>query len=491
MRLEHEFVQICAAAPLRIESCTATVAGVHNDSKHKGNHMRAKIVAQPEFDWNPPSLKITQEFYAKYDRISDLLDENPSMLGLVHGDLEPLAEMMEGAGRSRYASDTVLRLCVCQVIEGLSLRETTIRVDTCGALRRFVRIDSGSMMDYSTFCRLRNVIAPETWQKINRILAEYAVAQEAITPQSLRLDTTAVETNIHWPTDSSLLVDVFGAVKRDLDKARRLGVKRLDGRRFHLNAVRKIGLRIIRKGGRKGVAAKELKPLYKRLIRRVEDILSIAGTVAECLRSTTDSSGLLDEDLAARLLEFQALGARVVSQARRRVLQGESVPNDEKLFSVFEPHTELLKRGKAGKPIEFGHMIQIQQVKEKFITDYDVYDRKPAEPELLTKALDSHRSLFGVDTSCLAADKGYFEQETVDKLEQRIDTVSIAKKGKRTPDQLEREHDPVFRHAQRFRAGVEGTISFLKRVLGLSRCFTLVGSQSMCATAALHPPSRS
>ena len=434
--------------------------------------MRAKIVAQPELDWNPPTLKITQEYFDKYDRISELLDENPGILDLVHGDLESLAEMMEGEGRSRYASDTVLRLCVCQVIECSSLRQTTIRVDTCEALRRFIRIDSGSMMDYSTFCRLRNAITADTWQKINHILAEYAVAQDAITPQSLRLDTTAVETNIHYPTDSSLLVDVFGAVKRDLDKARKLGVRQLEGRRFHLDAVRKIGLRITRKSGRQGVAAKELKPLYKRLICLVEDILSTAGAVAECLRGTAESSGGLSDDLAARLVEFQLLGIQVVSQSRRRVIEGESVPNDEKLFSVFEPHTELLKRGKAGKPIEFGHMVQIQQVKEKFITDYAIYDQKPFEPELLVTALDSHRSLFGVDASCLAADKGYFDQGTLDQLEGRIDTVSIAKKGKRTPDQLEREHDPVFRHAQRFRAGVEGTISYLKRMLGLSRCFT-------------------
>jgi len=434
--------------------------------------MREKIVAQPELYWNPPTLKITQEYFDKYDRISQLLDETPRILDLVHDDLESLAEAMEGEGRSRYASDTVLRLCVCQTIEGLSLRQTIVRVDTCEALRHFIRVDSGSMMDYSTFCRLRNAIAPSTWQKINLTLAKYAVAQEAISPDSLRLDTTAVETNIHWPTDSSLLVDVFGAVKRDLDKARELGTRQLEGRRFHLDAVRKIGLRIIRKGGRKGVAVKELKPLYKKLIRLVEDILSTAGTIAESLQSTANSSGGLSDSLAARLVEFQILGTQVVSQARRRVLTGESVPNDEKLFSVFEPHTELLKRGKAGKPIEFGHMIQIQQVKEKFITDYAVYDRKPVEPELLVPALDSHRSLFGVDASCLTADKGYFEQDTLDKLEVRIDTVSIGRKGKRTPEQLEREHDPVFRHAQRFRAGVEGTISYLKRVLGLSRCFT-------------------
>ena len=433
--------------------------------------MRAKKIAQPELDFDPPSLKITREFFSKYERISHLLDENPGILNLVHGDLESLAEMMEGEGRARYASDTVLRLCVCQVVEGLSLRETIVRVDTCGALRRFVRIDSGSMMDYSTFCRLRNTITPKTWRKINQALARYAVAQEAISPESLRLDTTAVETDIHWPTDSSLLVDVFGVVKRDLDKARSLGVKLLKDRRFHTDRVRKLGLRIIRKSGRRGTAGKDLKPLYKLLIRQIEEILSVAGSVAVCLRDATPSSECRDEELATRLTEFQALGAQVISQARRRVIEEESVPNEEKLFSVFEPHTELLKRGKAGKPIEFGHMIQIQQVEEKFITDYGVYKKKPVEPELLATALDSHRSLFGVNPSCLTADKGYFEQGTVDALEQEIETVSIAKKGKRTRAQTEREHDPVFRHAQRFRAGVEGTISYLKRVLGLSRCF--------------------
>jgi IS5 family transposase len=430
--------------------------------------MRAKIIAQPELFFDPPSLKITEEYYAKYDRISHLLDENPGILDLVHADLEPLAELEE-SGRSRYASDTVLRLSVCQVVEGLSLRGTIVRVDTCAALRRFTRIDGGTMMDYSTFCRLRNAIQPESWQQINRLLAEYAVAQEVISGEALRLDTTAVETNIHWPTDSSLLVDVFGTTKRHLDKARKLGVDLLEGRRFHLNAVRKLGLRITRKSRGKGATSKTVKPLYKRLIRQIEEILSTAGPVADCLRDQSEGGG---DVLADMLLEIQDLGARVVGQTRRRVLQGESVSNDEKLFSIFEPHTELLKRGKAGKPIEFGHMIQIQQVEEKFITGYDVFEKKPAEPALLEAALASHQELFGFEPSCLAADKGYSDEEIIEALEERINTVSICQKGNRTVEQVEHEHEPIFRLAQRFRAGVEGSISFLKRLLGLSRCYT-------------------
>ena len=178
------------------------------------------------------------------------------------------------------------------------------------------------------------------------------------------------------------------------------------------------------------------------------------------------------EALVEEIAHFHELAERVLDQARRRVLHGESVPNGQKLFSLFEPHTELLKRGKAGKEIEFGHMIQIQQVGEKFITDYEVYDQKPVEPSLLEPALVQHRKLFGANPSQLTADKGYYRNmEALHALEKTIEVVSIAKKGPRTPAETAREQDPLFRHAQAFRAGVEGTISFLKRMLRLARCF--------------------
>jgi IS5 family transposase len=184
----------------------------------------------------------------------------------------------------------------------------------------------------------------------------------------------------------------------------------------------------------------------------------------------------LEDAVAQALIEelahYLQMGARVMDQARRRVLLGEAVPNDEKIFSVFEPHTELLKRGKADKPIEFGHMIQIQQVEGKFITDYEAFEKKPVEHQLLEPALESHKKLFGVYPDEVAADKGYWESKVaLEKLLQKVSVVAIGKKGKRTEQETERESDPAFRHAQRFRAGVEGTISFLKRVLGLLRCF--------------------
>lgn len=160
-----------------------------------------------------------------------------------------------------------------------------------------------------------------------------------------------------------------------------------------------------------------------------------------------------------------------MEQARRRVLDGESVPNDEKLFSIFEPHTELLKRGRAGKEVEFGHMISIQQVEGKFITDYEVFEKKPVEYELVDGAIESHRQLFGKAPDVFAADKGFWESPlATERLGWQVPLVAIGKKGKRTAEETAHERSLPFRLAQNFRAGVEGSISFLKVVLGLWRC---------------------
>ncbi len=443
--------------------------------------MRPKINPQPELDLQPSNLKLTNDYFAKYEAVSNILDQNPEIVNAVHRDLEKARDetKQDGARNHRfdYSSDTALRVVICQVLEGLSLRGVVVRIDDSHQLRRFTRIDSGPMMDYSTLCLLKNAIQPQTWKRVNRLLARYAVERDLIHGEALRMDTTAVETNIHYPTDSSLLWDSYRVLERLIAKAREIDRSAVGSGRIHLRAVKHIHLGITRKG-RKGRSNETLKPLYGSLIDHVEGICDRAMSVAAALIAGIESQhyAIMDhavaEWLVAEIAHYRELACRVIDQSRRRVLDGEAVPNLEKLFSLFEPHTELLKRGKAGKEIEFGHMIQIQQVQGKFITDYETFENKPVEHQLIPAALQSHEKLFGSLPQQLAADKGYYrDMETLHALEQDIEVVSIAKKGRRTEAETEREHDPLFRHAQRFRSGVEGTISFLKRVLGLFRCF--------------------
>jgi len=441
--------------------------------------LRAKRVNQRGLEFSKSHLKITNKYYARYEAVSTVLDQAPKLLDLLHRDLEKTLEYVNRTNRGRrpeYTTDNVLRVLICQVLEGASFREIVVRIDDSNFLRRFTRIDNGPMMDYTTLCNFKNAIGGDTWKAVNCCLAKHAVRRELIDGDKLRLDTTAVETNIHWPTDSSLLWDVYRSLDRLIRQAREIDPVAVGSRRLQGRRAKRLQQKIARKAANKRRSAQQLKPLYTQMIRMVEDLFGWARSVRQELAKRRRLTSVMDMAKAAVIVEqidhFIELGERVVDQARRRVLEGERVPNEEKLFSIFESHTELLIRGKAGKNVEFGHMIQIQQVDGKFITDYDVFDKRPVEYELLESVLESHKKLFGRYPDELAGDKGYYESmDAIDRLQRKVPMVSIAKKGRRTPEETEREHDLLFRLAQRFRAGVEGTISFLKRLLRLARCF--------------------
>ena len=444
--------------------------------------MRTKKNTQSELNFQPSNLEITNEYYAKYGRISAILDDNPGIVEAIHNDLdealeEAVVEDRHGA-KFKYTSDTVLRILLCQIIEGCSLREIVIRVDDSNFLRFFVRICNGPMIDFTTFCRLKNRIKPQTWKQVNELLARAAVEARLIDGGQLRLDTTAVETNIHWPTDSALLWDTYRTLARYIERIREIDPVMVGDRRLLIKKVKKLEQRIARQASKHTSTGATLEPLYIQLIGLVENIHEWSGDIATALAhnfarqrySPLDQATM--EFLLQEMLHYRVLGEQVIDQARRRILDKEQVPNEEKIFSIFEPHTELLIRGKAAKPLEFGHMIQIGQVNGKFITEYEVFETKPVEYELLEPALEHHERLFGDYPDTVAADKGYYENMAqIEHLGKKIEVVAIAKKGKRTEEQTQRETDPAFRHGQRFRAGVEGTISFLKRVLGLFRCY--------------------
>lgn len=242
----------------------------------------------------------------------------------------------------------------------------------------------------------------------------------------MRIDTTPYETNIHYPTDASLLWDGYRTLARLLRELKQESPALSCRYRFHDKKTKKLMLFITRnsKSKRKSVQ-RRIKTTYGKL----------------------------------------------VEQAIRRLFEGEKVPASEKIYSLFEEHTELLIRGKAGKEIEFGHMVLIGQTKEKFITQYEVMPERIADKDWVDTVLAAHKGLFGKPPKVFTTDKGFYESmEKVAELEEEIETVSIGKKGRRNRVEKEREHTEAFQAAQRFRAGVEGTISVLKRVFKLLRC---------------------
>jgi IS5 family transposase len=228
--------------------------------------------------------------------------------------------------------------------------------------------------------------------------------------------------------------------------------------------VKRLAQSISRNAGSSSASKQRMvKRWYRTLIDRVRWIAGISRSV----RALAGPHVLETFELEY----YEPLVTRVTDQAQRRVLQGEALPADEKLYSLFEDHTELIKRGKAGKSVEFGHKILVAQTGEKFITHYQSLPQRQEDPALLPAALETYRKLFGAVPAVLAADKGFYASaQQLARLERQIQTVSICKKGRLNAQENAREHTEAFQDGQRFRSGIEGSISVLKRAFNLQRC---------------------
>ena len=221
--------------------------------------MRMKRNNQLELDFQPSNLKVTNEYYERYERISAILDSRPEIVGLIHKDLKKILKSTKRNGPGRkcaVASETVLRIIICQSIENESYRRIVVRIDDSYFLRRFVRIYNGGRIDYTTLCTLKNAIRPETWKRVNDLLTETAVNEELISGDRLRIDTTAVETHIHWPTDSSLLWDTYRVLSRLVNTAREIDPEAAFDKRLQAKRVKKLYSTIARRSGKKGIVSK-------------------------------------------------------------------------------------------------------------------------------------------------------------------------------------------------------------------------------------------
>jgi len=426
--------------------------------------LRTKASPTLYFDFSGEStVKIVKEYRARYQAISDLLDANPTILALAHRDWQKRLSVSD-TGRDGYTSEQLLRALIVMFVEGLGYRDTVIQIENSEFSRNFVRLGVKPAMDYTFLNRAYGVVSPETLAAMNAAVAQYALEQGKITGEKQRMDTTVYEANIHYPTDSSLLWDSFRTMARLVRGIQKeLPHLRLQ-HRFHDRKVKKLSTFISRNASHKSKSTQRaVKRCYRRLIQSVR---WIHGVGVEVLRQV-----IFHSEAAPELAHYLPLAARIVEQAHQRVIEGTMLPPDVKLYSLFEEHTELILRGKAGKPIEFGHKILLSQTGEKFIHYYQVLEKRVEDPDLLPGALAAHQELFGGYPNLAATDKGFYtSMNQIADLEKKITTVSIAKKGRRTAAEYRRETSQKFIDGQRFRAGCEGSISVLKRAFKLGRC---------------------
>lgn len=425
--------------------------------------MRRKKEAVLCFESNDEGLpKVVRDYRARYRTISQLLDKNPEILDLVHRDLQKLSQGGRDGRQADFTSENILRALIVQDMEGLPFREAVIRMGGDGFLQDFLRTRKKAVMDFTFLNKCSLAIRPETWKRVNERLGGYGVQQGVVNPKVIRTDTTVMESNIHYPTDASLLWDSWRVAARLLKRARKISRESVP-HRFHLRKIKKLYLNITRYSKSKSEKRQQqVRVWFRTLIARGDWIVTIATEFCRQFRSAANV------ELAAVALElrsFLAAMQQVLDVARRVQVQGESVPASEKVFSIFEPHTELIKRGRREKPVEFGHKVLLCQTAEKFITDYEVYEHQEADNVLTEEVIQRHRKLFGERPEVLAADKGFCpEKSKFEELAKLVGNLAI-------PRRLQDFMDKVLAHCQAFRAGIEGTISGLKRAFRWFRCF--------------------
>lgn len=424
--------------------------------------MRQKKEAVLSFESSDEGLpKVVRLYRERFRAISQVLDANPAILTAVDRDLQKLSTENRRGRKGDFTSENIFRTLIVQQIEGLPLRDAVIRIGNEPFLQDFCRMRKKPVMDFSFLDKCFLAIRPETWKQINELLGRYAVRENAITPDEIRMDTTVVETNIHYPTEASLLWDTWRTASRLLKEAAKL----VTGwsHRYHDRKVKKLFFDISRYSSSKSQKRqRQVKQWFRKLIERAEWIVAIVREF--CPWAATQGNVELLA-LGAELEGYLPAMETVVSMSRRAKLEGKTVPASERVFSIFEQHTELIKRGKQRKPVEFGHKVLLCESKEKFITDYEVYENQPADCHLPEPVIKRHKKLFGKRPKVLAGDKGTCPEASVfEKLSKQVETLAI-------PRRMRDLVDKVLVHWQAFRAGIEGTISGLKRAFRLVRCY--------------------
>jgi IS5 family transposase len=290
----------------------------------------------------------------------------------------------------------------------------------------------------------------------------------------LRVDTTVVQTDIHHPTDNTLLWDVVRVVTRLVRRlAKALELRRIKGFCDRSRSAHRRMYEIQRMTTRQ--RQEQQSGTYRALICITEEVVGNARAALEKTRSMCGKDVLnvmAIEELRKKIEHFCRLGSGVIEQARRRVLNGEQVPNDQKIYSIFEPHTDLIKRGKVRTPVEFGHKVFLAESAQGLITQYEVLNGNPCDEVHVAPSLRRHRQAFGRVPELYGSDRGFFsEQNLASSKHDGVKVVCIPQRGgRKTAEREAYENSADFKQGQRFRAGIEGRISVLFRGRGMKRC---------------------
>lgn len=405
--------------------------------------------------------------------MSAALDANVGVLRRVHADLLRVRKADAKHGREGMTAEQVVRAALVKQMFGFSYDELSFHLSDSLVLRGFCRLSPSAVPPKRSTLQANIVsIRSETWETINKALVLYAREQKIDDGRWMRTDTTVVESNIHHPLDSSLLNDGVRVLTRTLLRARETYGTTASNHR--------------RRAKRRAVAILHARTMAKRVVL-YKDLLKITHkTVRAAEQALEQLTRLGAIGFVSTLAFFLPLVKRVIDQSERRVLRGESVPASEKLVSLFEPHTDIIVKDR--RDTYYGHKVTLSTGKSGIVLDLFIEKGNPADSTLTVRSAQRHTALFGVPPERAAFDGGFASKNNLQALHASGTREACFSKPAGVPIDEQTSTPRVRRILKRFRAGIEATISFLKRSFGLSRCtwagLTRFRAYCWCSTVA-------
>jgi len=417
-------------------------------------------------------LQLTHEMdpiLAKIDQV--LADEK--LYQMIRQDLAKRFAHTEETGRNSTPVEVVERMLAVKHLYGLSYEQTEYQVRDSLVLRQFCRVYLEDVPDDTTLIRWAGVIQPETLQRFNERLIELARQLKVTQGRKLRTDGTVVETNIHPPSDSSLLADSVRVIGRTLQRAKQVVTEteqlRKDVFRNRIRRVRQMARQVgeaMRKGGE--TAQTEGKAAYQKLVKATQATVQQAKQVLPVLRKTATPQA---KKLAQTLETFLPRAEQVIQQTVRRVFHDEQVPVQEKILSLFEPHTTIIRRDKARTPLEFGRKVWFSEVEGGMVSRWEVLQGNANDKKQWLPSVDHHIQLFGKPPEQASADRGVYSIRNESRAKKRgVKHVILPKPGYKSEERKQYEKQSWFVRGRHWHNGIEGRISVLKRCFDLDRC---------------------
>jgi IS5 family transposase len=417
-------------------------------------------------------VEAVADLWEPWMRHADQALEDEALLLIIQQALTQRCKKSKTRGRPSTTAEVILRMMLLKHIRNWSYEVLTREVRANLVYREFTRIGGGKVPDDKTMGTLGRQLGPEIIEKLHQRVVEIAREHQVAAGRKLRVDTTVVETNIHYPTDSSLLGDSVRVLTRVMKKvsevAGAVGTKLRDRSRSV-----KLSVLAIARASRNQTAQGQhrLQKAYRRLLDSTSRVVGQAKKFSQEITARVKRGDPAVLRKAQRQLhEFIPRVQQVIRQTRERIFHGNTRVAG-KLLSIFEPHTEVIRKGKTSKPNEFGKLLKVQEAENQIVTHYQVCEQRPADSTLLVPSLEEHVRQFGHAPEVIAADPGFFSSANEAKAEEMgVRRGSIPSHATKSPARKQRQKKRWFKELQRWRTGCEGRISVLKRRHGLRRC---------------------